>query len=67
MFIVELDCGIRTKWNITLISSTWSHKQRKTLRLEKNAAYVGLKMSTKKTKVMRINARKIPQRSPEKR
>ena len=41
-----------------LISSTWSHMQRKTSRLERNAVYVGPKMSVKKTKVMRINARR---------
>ena len=44
--------------DIALISSTWSHMQRKTSRLERNAVYVGLKMSVKKTKVMRINARR---------
>ena len=32
--------------------------QRKTSRLERNAVYVGLKMSVKKTKIMRINARR---------
>ena len=44
--------------DIALISSTWSQMQRKTSRLERNAVYVGLKMSVKKTKVMRINARR---------
>ena len=44
--------------DIALISSTWSHMQRKTSRLERNAVYVGLKMSVKKTEVMRINARR---------
>ena len=44
--------------DIALISSTWSHKQRKTPRLEKNATYVGLKMSAKKTKVMRITGQR---------
>ena len=44
--------------DIALISSTWSHMQRKTSRLERNAVYVGLKKSVKKTKVMRINARR---------
>ena len=44
--------------DIALISSTWSHMQRKTSRLERNAVYIGLKMSVKKTKVMRINARR---------
>ena len=44
--------------DIALISSTWSHMQRKTSRLERNAVYVGLKMSVKKTKVMKINAKR---------
>ena len=44
--------------DIALISSTWLHTPRKTFRLEKNAACVGHKMSTKKTKVMRINAQR---------
>ena len=44
--------------DIALFSSTWSHMQRKTSRLEKNASYVGLKISAKNTKLMRINARR---------
>ena len=32
--------------------------QKKTSRLERNSAYIGLKMSAKKTKVMMINARR---------
>ena len=44
--------------DIALISSTWSHMQRKTSRLKRNAVYVDLKMSVKKTKVRRINARR---------
>ena len=44
--------------DIVLISSAWSHMQRKTSRLKRNAVYVGLKMSVKKTKIMRINARR---------
>ena len=44
--------------NIALFSSTWSHMQRKTLRLEKNASYVGLKVSAKNTKLMTIKARR---------
>ena len=48
-----------TQWSLRSIASkTPSHMQRKTSRLERNAAYVGLKMSAKKTNVMRINARK---------
>ena len=44
--------------DIAPISSAQIHMQRKTSRLERKAAYVGLKMSVKKTKVMRINVRR---------
>ena len=41
--------------DIALFLSTWSHMQKKTSRLKRNATYVGLKMGAKKTKVMSIN------------
>ena len=44
--------------DIALFSSTWCHMQRKTSRLETTATNVGLELSAKKTKVMRIYARR---------
>ena len=47
----------RSDLDIALISSTWSHMQEKTSRLERNAArtYVDLKLSVKKTKVIHVD------------